>query len=104
MIKSTKDEVEYCLREFKETRNSDVNFTIRVWEQFHGVKESLKLTRLFDIPSQSHIVRLRADFQNNHGLYPPTSWAVAKARGYEENAWRKLLDYPPRSTVLDLRD
>lgn len=98
-MKDLKDQVEYCLTKYPETRNSDIKLTICVWYTFENLETrfpvgSLKeLTNLMlEMPHEDNIKRLRAKF-NEEGKYWPTNWEVAKARRINENEWKIKLGY-----------
>ena len=96
-----KTQVEYCLRNFPETRNSDITLTIKVWRRFHisktigGEGMAIHLSELYELPREDNIKRIRADF-NSKKMYYPTDWEIAKRRGIEENKWRVTLGYPTK--------
>ena len=91
--------VEKCLQDFPETRNSDVELTIRIWKEFFGQRifnsprnvPAIELHNLFDLPREDHVKRIRAKFQNDEGKYLPTTWKVAKQRQIEEGKWREYI-------------
>lgn len=93
-----------------ETRNSDTLLTAEIWKQYYGdmlIKSprtgrfAVMLERLGDLPREDSIKRVRAQYQNVENIYPPTDWKVAKARGFEEYAWRVSLGY---SNPLDQKN
>ena len=92
-------QVEYCLHKYPDTRNSDVELTTRIWREFYSsyliTRPSTKqlcvaLVSLFEIPREDNVKRIRAKFQNDLGLYLPTSPIVARQRRINEEKW---LDY-----------
>jgi hypothetical protein len=91
-----KKQIEFCLKNFPETRNSDIELTIRIWETYYPQRihtsktgvEVIKVRDLFDLPREDNVKRIRAKF-NELGKYLPTSEKVAKQRGIEEGEWRK---------------
>lgn len=96
------DKVEYCLKNFPETRNSDVKLTNCIWVKFfnsyllkvedycsNGLSQihyAVKLTDLYEIPREDHIKRYRARF-NERGLYLPTDEKVLKQRKLLQKSW-----------------
>lgn len=83
-----------------ESRNSDITLTIAVWKRFYSsrIKKSQEsgklgvyLEDLFHLPSQDHIKRIRAHFQNDKMKYLPTSLEVVKQRKINEEVWRKTM-------------
>lgn len=104
MSKSTLDtQVRYCLRVYADTRNSDIELTIRIWKTFYPTALSksatgqfyVALDKLADLPREDNVKRVRAKIQNTEKLYLPTDAKVAKARGWEIHEWRKYLGYAP---------
>lgn len=57
-------------------------------------KYFVNVESLFDLPREDAVKRIRAQIQNDDGLFPPTNWEVANKRGFEEIAWRRSLGYP----------
>lgn len=97
-IKKLDSKVRYCLRNDDKSRNSDIRLTQFIWWNFY--RESLKeidgvfyvaLGKLFDLPREDNIKRIRAKIQNEEKLYLPTDPAVAKKRGWLEDGWRGYL-------------
>ncbi len=106
-FQNLKNEIYYCLQHFPETRNSDIELTIKIWKKFYSkylfVRPTsttqtnptywIDLESLWSIPSQDDIKRLRAKIQNPNpttnyqGMYPPTCWEVAKKRHWNEQQW-----------------
>jgi len=102
-IKTLQDKVEYCLREYPKTRNSDVRLTTTIWEKFysnyifadHIGRPAVALYHLFELPREDNVKRIRAKF-NHKGLYLPTVWEIAEKRGILENEWRVAMGYPTK--------
>lgn len=92
-IITLKARVEYLLKEFPETRNSDVLLTIKIWKMFYGAKDMMTLEHLYDLPSQDGIKRVRAYFQNTLRIYPPTIKEIALKRHWLESDWKIALGY-----------
>ena len=101
-MNNLKIKVEHCLSMFPETRDSDIELTIRVWKEYYPTKidtlvltlsetcDIVRLKDLFDLPREDCIKRYRAHFQNDLGLYPP-SLEVAIHRGINEERWHKMM-------------
>ncbi len=73
---------ERILREFPETRNSDIALTIELWKEFHpDLIEDWKIdiNLLFTLPRADNISRCRR-LLNEKGLFLPTDPDVLKAR------------------------
>lgn len=97
MIKNNlKNQIEQCLKEIPETRNSDVRLMIEIWQKFYTKyikcgatgERGIWLKDLFDLPREDNIKRLRAHFQNDKKMYLPTVWSVAKQRKINEDDWK----------------
>lgn len=88
-----KDQIEYCLINYPETRNSDIELTICVWTKYYQVGVTIRLAQLYDLPSQDSVKRIRANFQNVDHKYLPTSEMVALERHWKIEEWRALLGY-----------
>lgn len=95
-IDTLKGQVETILSEKEETRDNDMLLTIFLWRKFYVQSETIELTDLLELPRESEIGRIRRVFQNDERVYLPTSWEVAKARGFNEEKWREYLGYPPK--------
>ena len=93
LLEKLNEQVEAVLQDYHETRNSDIALTIRIWQKFYGVEESIRTDDLFSLPSQDNIKRVRAKIQNEEKRLLPTDWAVAKRRGWLEQEWKKALGY-----------
>lgn len=95
MKNTLKKQVEYCLQEFPHTRNSDITLMLAVWQVSSGVEidRPFDLKRLYLLPTQENIKRIRAQF-NHEGLYWPTELKIARARGIQEDIWRVFMGYP----------
>lgn len=92
-LKSLKQKVEKVLEECPETRNSDIELMIQIWQKYYEVGNSINLRSLFSLPREDHIKRVRASF-NAKGKYLPTDLKIAKTRGILENEWRQAMGYP----------
>lgn len=95
-MNTLKKQVEFVLKNYPETRNSDITLMIKLWEVFHHVVGTVQISRLYDLPREDNIKRIRATFQNKLGLYVPTEWEIAKRRGFLEEQWRGFLGYQNR--------
>ena len=109
-----KHKVEWVLQNEPDTRNDDKLLTIKVWETFYAkyVKRGstgllgILLKDVLYLPSQDGIKRVRAHFQNVEKKYPPTSFEIAKTRGWREIEWRRSLGYglPPKPILEDYKE
>ena len=96
-----KQMVEYCLKEFPETRNSDIKLTNTIWWNFYKNylkfdEENNLMVRLVDIyhlPKEDNVKRLRAKFQNELHLYLPDDPEVRRQRKIKEEQWRLYLNF-----------
>ena len=100
-IKDLDKKVRYALKNDERSRNSDIRLTQVIWWTFY--RDSLKeidgvyfvsLGKLFDLPREDNIKRIRAKIQNEEKLFLPTDPAVAKKRGWKEDEWRGYLGLP----------
>jgi hypothetical protein len=97
-IKNLKQQVEAILVDKPVTRNSDIALTIAIWLKFYPALliengQAVLLKQLFKLPREDSIKRIRANFQNDKGMYLPTDEAVAKARGFNIEEWRVAMGY-----------
>lgn len=110
-LKTLTDRVGYCLRNFPDTRDSDITLMIRIWRTFYsgtlkgipapnGLLEAVLLKDLYELPREDAIKRVRAKF-NEDGRYYPTSWEVAQTRGLKEDRWRNALGYPAKALTKE---
>ena len=102
----TKETLEVKVREMlhndEASRNSDITLTLKIWRKYYSDivfrardgKWYVELLKLFDLPREDNIKRIRAKIQNVEHLYLPTSPAVAKKRGWAIDEWREYLGYP----------
>lgn len=101
-------QIRHCLEQLPETRNSDIELTKAVWLNFYsghlgiitGEGWAIPIDRLDQVPREDHIKRIRAKIQNEQHEFPPTTWKVAKGRGFEERVWRRLLGYDTEQQQL----
>ena len=101
-IKTLKGQVEHCLKNYPDTRNSDITLTIQIWREFYPEKvigEAVALKDLYELPREDNVKRARAYFQNDKKLYWPTSLEIAKKRGILEDEWRVAMGYPTKATT-----
>ena len=90
------DKVEYCLKNFPETANSDVQLTLRIIHQFHN--EHLQrfndkwwtTTEIQKKIREDNVKRLRAKF-NKRGLYLPTNPEVIRQRNKLRKIWHNAM-------------
>lgn len=80
-----------------QVRNSDIALTIIIWQRWYSVGTNedsvIHLYRLFDLPREDYIKRVRARFQNNEHKYLPTDPNVLAQRRIEQEYWEEALGY-----------
>lgn len=80
-----------------EARNSDVALMILVWQRWYGVSDKpdgiVHVRRLFDLPREDNVKRVRAKIQNEEHKYLPTNPDVLIKRGILEEYWSDALGY-----------
>lgn len=80
-----------------EARNSDIALTICIWQIYYNVGDNpdsvVHLRRIFDLPSEDKIARVRRQFQNDQHLYMPNDPNVLIARKVAEQYWQEALGY-----------
>jgi len=99
-IKTLKGQVKFCLEQFPETRDSDIGLTIQIWLTFYGEGGggSIELKKLYELPREDNVKRVRAYFQNVKKICLPTNENVARARGINIDEWRVAMGYPIETT------
>lgn len=98
-MNNLKIQVEYCLATFPETRDSDISLLLKIWNEYYPQRifltefgnPAVMLSDLYELPREDGVKRYRAHFQNDHNLYLPTSWEVAKQRKINEERWREAM-------------
>ncbi len=93
-----KKQVELCLTEQPESRNSDIMLTILVWQRFYSVGDTLDLKSLYYLPTQESIKRVRAQF-NQRKRYMPTDPEVIRNRRLQAEAVRETLGYESKQSI-----
>lgn len=80
-----------------EARNSDVALMILIWQRWYGVSDKpdgiIHVRRLFDLPREDNVKRVRAVIQNVEHKYLPTNPDVLIKRGILEEYWQDALGY-----------
>jgi hypothetical protein len=101
MLNRLKDQVRRTLMAYPETRNSDIALTIKIWEEFYGIRDTIQTKQLYDLPREDNVKRIRAKFceQNKQWAYP-TIWKIAQKRGIKEDEWRNVLGYPAAGEII----
>mgnify|MGYP000844596995 CR=1 FL=1 len=112
MSKQTlKDQVEFILTTVPESRNSDITLTIELWKYYYpqsvhrGEKTGkyyILIDKLFDLPREDNIKRIRAEIQNVEHRYLPTEVAILIERARMSKEWREFLGYNPLTPIEQL--
>lgn len=103
-IQTLKSKIEIVLEKFPETRNSDVELTIRLRKVFHADKINfwfVNLASLFDLPREAAVARVHAQIQNKDGRFVPTDREVAKKRWILEEVRRDAMGKNIWSTLYE---
>ena len=87
------------LKNYPETRNSDITLMIKIWEVYYPSRVrkaqngqlGVYLSDLYELPREDNIKRIRAHFQNDLNRYLPTDPAVVKQRRINEVKWREYM-------------
>ena len=83
-----KDLVESVLSRDESCRDDDKLLLFEVWKA-QGVDVDLDNVEIETMFNAESITRARRKIQNNEGKFPPTSYAVAKRRGINEDLLRE---------------
>ena len=112
-MKTLVKKVEYVLEKFPETRNSDIELTIKIWDVFYpgrilkNKRDELlvRVRDMFDLPREDNVKRIRARIQNEENRFLPTDIKVVRARRINEAVWRETMGYKPveKDPVYDVR-
>ena len=90
------------MHRYPQTRNSDIELTIRLWKEYYPQRiiknnkndqDYVALKDLFDLPREDNIKRVRAKIQNEEGKLLPTEWKIAEQRGMEQDKWHKAMAF-----------
>jgi len=92
-LKNLSDKVESILERYEEARNSDITLMVKLWKEYHNVGDYVPVDRLYDLPRLDFIARIRRHIQSDEKRFLPTSWEVARSRGWQEEAWKRALGY-----------
>lgn len=103
-IQNVAEMVEAVLCTVPESRNSDITLTIEVWKSYcsdvlmyhpETNEPYVSLARLFDLPREDHIKRIRAKIQNVERRYLPTKVEILIERAKLSDEWKQFLGYTP---------
>jgi len=96
-LKKLKYQIDHCLENYPETRNSDITLMIQVIQLFYSeilMGDWINIKALYKLPKHDSIKRLRAMVQNK-GKWLPTKWEIAQNRHIKEEVWRDYLGFNP---------
>ena len=99
MITNLTFQVGEILKDYPETRNSDIALMIELWKTYYPnrVKKGANgelgvwLKDLYDLPREDAIKRIRAHYQNDLNRYLPTSLDVVIQRRINQEKWREYM-------------
>lgn len=98
-IRGLREQVRAILRDQPDTRNSDKLLTVMLWQRHHSdlIQDGthVYLQDILALPSEDAISRCRRQIQHDDKQYLPTSEAVAAARGWNIEEWKRALGYQP---------
>lgn len=101
-IRGLREQVREILKEHEDARNSDRFLTCMLWKVHYvdivqdGINgDWVYLKDILALPSEDAVSRCRRQIQHDDQQYPPTSEAVAKARGWNIEEWKRALGYAP---------
>lgn len=101
MYANLKNQVERILKEYPETRNSDITLTIKIWEIFYAKDNKIDVRDLYELPREDNIKRIRAKFcQEKKPWAYPTEIKIMRARRIKEIEWRIALGYKPPEKIV----
>jgi len=94
-----KNQILVMLREFPDTRNSDIKLMIHLWNRYYPAHikntsggQGIFLSSLYTLPTQESIKRIRAVVQNDEHKYLPSDSKVRKQRRIKEEEWREWIN------------
>lgn len=95
-----REKVLKVLENYPDSRNSDVTLTLRIWLVYHEKelakfegKNYVRLNKIFELPREDNVKRIRAKIQNEEHLWLPTDPKIIKRRKLKEQEWRSELGY-----------
>ena len=98
-----KQEVEYCLKKYPETRNNDRLLTLMVYTEFYWIKNQvITYKQYLNLPTNDIIKRYRAIIQNDNWKYKPTSEKILLYRQKNrEKRLRTVKNYKKNDTIIN---
>lgn len=106
-MRNLKEKVKHCLEIDKQSRNSDIRLTNKIYLEYYPEKivkltdgsVAVRLRDLYDLPREDDVKRIRALF-NSKGLYMPTDPEVLNKRRLNEIKWRNELSLEDKQVKL----
>jgi hypothetical protein len=106
-MKNLKDKILYCLKNNEKTRNSDIYLTIAIWATFYKqdllIKDNkifVDVEKLFNLPREDSVKRIRSVIQNEEHLFLPTEKKIRDKRKIKEEEWRSYLGFNPEMRTI----
>ena len=89
-LKKIKDKVAFCLENYPDSRNNDIDLTWYVRTTFYGIIfDYVSREQMHKLPTQETVKRIRAKF-NEYGEFMPTDPKVWKQRKLNEEQYREI--------------
>jgi hypothetical protein len=87
-----------------EARNSDIALMIIIWQRWYNVSTLedgiVHLYRLYDLPREDNVKRIRAVIQNTEHRFMPTNPEILEKRGIAKEYWEEALGYKMTSQEI----
>jgi hypothetical protein len=91
-----RDMVLHILKEYPQSRDSDIWLTIKLWTIYYPTRitrneagvQVIALKDIIELPREDNVKRVRAKIQNEEHLYLPNSLEVAQQRHINMEDWR----------------
>lgn len=103
-----RDRVAFLLKNYPDTRDSDMTLTLRYWREFQPdvyTEDAIKPHLLFKLERLTTIARLRAKIQNEYGLFLGSEEVQHKRRQKEAEVKESMLaDKSPPSVIQIFAD
>lgn len=106
-INTLKFQVESVLKDFPESRNSDITLLVELWKRYYpdsisnfvATGASISLDTLYSLPQEGAVGRIRRFIQNDKTRtkelrYLPTNPEIIKQRRMSEDLWREEMKEP----------
>jgi len=104
-MKTLIKQVENVLLRHPQTRNSDIDLMITIWEEYYSElideEGKIKLHSLFELPREDHIKRIRTKIQNEERRFLPTDLGILIERAKLSDEWKRFLGYQTYWTDSD---